>query len=105
MPTPKPLRPSAPRQVLPAPLLIPESRLELLQGLGEIGPAHASTLRMGAFGVNPIGSTDVLPIGFTPKDPRGSVGICLVSRRRITTPIMNVSQRRLQAAWAGSRSG
>ena len=57
LPTPKPLRPSARRQVLPAPLLIPESRLELLQGFGEIGPAHATTLRMVPFGVNPIGST------------------------------------------------
>ncbi len=53
--TAKPVGPSARGQVLPAPVLIPESRLEFLQGLGEIRPAHPTTLRMGAFGVNPIG--------------------------------------------------
>ena len=67
--TSKPLGPAARRQVLPAPLLIPESRLKLLQRLGEIGPTHSSTLRMGAFGVNPIGSTGVILVPVSAGSP------------------------------------
>ena len=57
--TAEPLRPSARRQVLPASVLVPESSLELLQRPGEIRSAHSATLRMGAFGVNPISSRDI----------------------------------------------
>ena len=36
--------------------IVPEPGLELLQGLGAIGPAHLARLRVGVFGVNPIGT-------------------------------------------------
>src|SRR5207245_8336550 len=54
-PTAKAVGPPAGGQVLPTRLVVPKSGLELLQGLGEIGSAHLTTLSMGAFGVNPIG--------------------------------------------------
>ncbi len=56
-PTAKSGRPSACRQVLATRLVVPESRLELLQRLRGIGPGHPAALPMGAFGVNPIGRT------------------------------------------------
>src|SRR2546427_11567922 len=58
-PTPKAVGPAAGGQVLPTRLVVPKSGLELLQGLGEIGSAHLTTLSMGAFGVNPIGIRDL----------------------------------------------
>ena len=54
--TAKALWPPASGQVLPTRVVVSESDLELLQRLGEIGPAHLPTLPMGAFGVNPISS-------------------------------------------------
>ena len=39
---------------------------------------------------------DILPIGLTPNDPRGSVRICPVSRRRAMTPIVVPANKRLQ---------
>src|SRR5712692_255384 len=40
--------------------------------------------------------TPLLPIGLTPNDPRGSVRICPVSRRRAMTPIVVPANKRLQ---------
>ena len=39
-----------------------EGMRALLQRLGKVGPAHAATLPMGAFGVNPIGRTGISEI-------------------------------------------
>src|SRR2546426_12668838 len=66
-PTPKAVGPAAGGQVLPTRLVVPKSGLELLQGLGEIGSAHLTTLSMGAFGVNPIGFTDKMAMGGGPR--------------------------------------
>ena len=38
----------------------------------------------------------LLPIGLTPNDPRGSVRICPISRRRAMTPHRRASYKRLQ---------
>src|SRR2546427_1782389 len=69
-PTPKAVGPAAGGQVLPTRLVVPKSGLELLQGLGEIGSAHLTTLSMGAFGVNPIGISSVNR-GCLPRPVRG----------------------------------
>jgi hypothetical protein len=58
VPAAKPLGPPARRQVRSTPLVVPEPGLKLLQGLGEIRPAHPAILRMGVFGVNPIDRTN-----------------------------------------------
>jgi hypothetical protein len=55
------LGPPARRQVGPTSGLVSETPLELLQGLGEIGPTHARTLPVVVFGVNPIGRRPVNP--------------------------------------------
>ena len=54
--TAKALWPPASGQVFPTRVVLPESGLELLQGLGKIGPAHLATRPMRSFGVNPIGT-------------------------------------------------
>src|SRR5213593_821619 len=86
-PTPKAVGPAAGGQVLPTRLVVPKSGLELLQGLGEIGSAHLTTLSMGAFGVNPIGITAILhgtarrgqrrTAGFRPAVTRLSKIVCV----------------------------
>src|SRR3989449_10299548 len=68
-PTAKAVGPAAGGQVLPTRLVVPKSGLELLQGLGEIGSAHLTTLSMGAFGVNPIGITYITRGGFHGMSP------------------------------------
>src|SRR3989442_815562 len=47
------------------PLVVLNSRLELLQGLGETGSERLTTLSMGALGVNRIGITDVTEPGWS----------------------------------------
>src|SRR6516225_3086434 len=58
----KALGPAARRQVRSTPLVVRESGLKLFQRLGEIRPAHAAILRMGSFGINPIGSSQLISL-------------------------------------------
>lgn len=58
--TAKALWPPASGQVRPARVVLPESGLELLQGLGKIETTHLATLPMGPFGVNPIANTHII---------------------------------------------